>query len=344
MKTNYLNAKQQMAALTLGIACLFSIAWINPTEKKKEKVKTNKVQIYSIRNTNTNLNTLVCLDTTKKRKIKIVTIDANGKKTEYNSVKEMPDSLRKDFYRDELLQGNRVFKFRADSAFHFKDSLLHARLYREFNSPEAKLKWKKFGEDMDKEFNSPEAKAKWKKMGEDMAKEFNSPEAQAKWKKMAEDMQKKMNSPEEQAKWKKFGEDMEKEFNSPEAKAKWKKMAEDMTKEFSSPEAQAKWRKMSDDIVVKINSGVRAQIDGAKMRALSNDLRKLEGKRFHIDSLRTHLRYDSSEPRVLYFEDNNSKKLRESPEYKKIREKYEQEIKELKEKIEKKEKKEKQEN
>ncbi|WP_421938708.1 M56 family metallopeptidase [Pedobacter sp.] len=344
MKTNYLNAKQQMAALTLGIACLFSIAWINPTEKKKEKVKTNKVQIYSIRNTNTNLNTLVCLDTTKKRKIKIVTIDANGKKTEYNSVKEMPDSLRKDFYRDELLQGNRVFRFRSDSAFHFKDSLLHARLYREFNSPEAKLKWKKFGEDMDKEFNSPEAKAKWKKMGEDMAKEFNSPEAQAKWKKMAEDMQKKMNSPEEQAKWKKFGEDMEKEFNSPEAKAKWKKMAEDMTKEFSSPEAQAKWRKMSDDIVVKINSGVRAQIDGAKMRALSNDLRKLEGKRFHIDSLRTHLRYDSSEPRVLYFEDNNNKKLRESAEYKKIREKYEQEIKELKEKIEKKEKKEKQEN
>jgi len=35
MKTNYLNAKQQMAALTLGVACLFSIAWINPTEKKK---------------------------------------------------------------------------------------------------------------------------------------------------------------------------------------------------------------------------------------------------------------------------------------------------------------------
>ncbi len=41
MKTNYLNAKQQMAALTLGVACLFSIAWINPTENKKD-TKKNK--------------------------------------------------------------------------------------------------------------------------------------------------------------------------------------------------------------------------------------------------------------------------------------------------------------
>jgi beta-lactamase regulating signal transducer with metallopeptidase domain len=346
MKTNYLNAKQQMAALTLGVACLFSIAWINPTEKKKEKIKTTiKEQIYTVRNnSNTNMNTLVCTDTTKKRKIKIVTIDANGKKTEYNSVKEMPDSVRRDFYQDELLQGNRVFRFRTDTDLNPNDSLLHARIYREFNSPEAKLKWKKFGEDIAKEYNSPEAQAKWKKFGENIAKEFNSPEAQAKWKKLGEDMQKKMNSPEEQAKWKKFGEDMEKEFNSPEAQAKWKKMGEDMAKEFTSPEAQAKWRKMGDDITIKINSDVRAQIDGAKMRALSSDLRRLEGKRIHIDSLRTHFNYDSSEPQVFYFDDNNNKKLRESAEYKKIREKYDREIKELKEKIEKKEKKEKQEN
>lgn len=345
MKTNYLNAKQQMAALTLGVACLFSIAWINPTEKKKEKIKTTiKEQTYSVRNSNPNLRTEVCTDTTKKRKIKIVTIDANGKKTEYNSVKEMPDSLRRDFYQDELLQGNRVFRFRTDSDLNPKDSVLQARIYREFNSPEAKLKWKKFGEEVAKEYSSPEAQAKWKKFGEKIAKEFNSPEAQAKWKKLGEDMQKKMNSPEEQAKWKKFGEDMEKEFNSPEAQAKWKKFGQDMEKEFNSPEAQAKWRKMGEDITIRINSGISAQIDGAKIRALSSDLRRLDGKRIHIDSLRTHLNFDSSEPRVFYFDDNNNKKLRASAEYKKIKEKYDREIKELKEKIEKKEKKEKQEN
>ncbi|RZL13698.1 MAG: M56 family metallopeptidase, partial [Pedobacter sp.] len=85
MKTNYLNAKQQMAALTLGIACLFSVAWINPAKKEIKKT-TKKVEIISAKNISTNA--VVFMDTTKKRKIKIVTVDANGKKTEYNSVKD----------------------------------------------------------------------------------------------------------------------------------------------------------------------------------------------------------------------------------------------------------------
>ncbi|RYF25069.1 MAG: M56 family metallopeptidase, partial [Flavobacteriales bacterium] len=156
MKTNYLNAKQQMAALTLGIACLFSVAWINPAKDKsvtKKPLNNHALQL----NATADKHAVVYLDTTKKHKIRIVTIDANGKKTEYNSIKEMPDSLRKDIYVDELFGGRRAMIFKSDSAFKFKDSLLRAKIYRDFSSPAAQAKWKKFGEDVAKQYSSPEA-------------------------------------------------------------------------------------------------------------------------------------------------------------------------------------------
>jgi beta-lactamase regulating signal transducer with metallopeptidase domain len=328
MKTNYLNAKQQMAALTLGVACLFSIAWINPTEKKKETKKQHKIEVLRITNNN-GMKTIVCTDTTKKRKIKIVAIDANGNKTEYNSVKEMPDSIRKDFYRDELFDGKGVYRINLDSSFRYKfnDSLFHAKIYKEYNSPEAQLKWKKFGEDIAKQYNSPEAQAKWKKFGEDMAKQYNSPEVQAKWKKFGEEMNRKMNSPEAQAKWKKMGEDMAKEFNTPEAQAKWRKMGEDMSAKMNSPE-------------------FRAQIENMTTHALRTaDMAKLSGlRRLNSDSLFKGNRNILTGPdgAIFYYNNNNTNnKVRQTEEYKKLKEKFDSEVKELKEKMEKKEKKEK---
>jgi len=329
MKTNYLNAKQQMAALTLGIACLFSIAWINPTEKKKENKKTVKIEAPQILHVSNNSGkTIVCIDTTKKRKIKIVTIDANGKKTEYNSVKEMPDSIRRDFYRDELFQGKNVFRLSTDSNFKFRDSLFRTKIYREFDSPEAQ--------------------AKWKKLGDDIAKQYNSPEAQAKWKKFGEEMQKKMNSPEEQAKWKKFGEDIAKEFSSPEAQAKWKKLSEDMAKEYGSPEAQAKWKKLGEDMVIKLNAPeFRTQLDLARTRALKSiDGKRLtELTRINSDSLLKGNRnmLHSLDGSVYFFNDHSNNKVRQTEEYKKLKEKFDKEVKELKEKIEKNEQKDKKE-
>jgi len=310
MKTNYLNAKQQMAALTLGVACLFSIAWINPTEKKKEIKKQHKQEILTLQVSNGNTTHMICTDTTKKRKIKIVTIDANGKKTEYNSVKEMPDSLRKDFYRDELFADKNIYRIHADSSFKFRfnDSLLRGKIFKEYNSPEAQAKWKKFGEDMAKQYNSPEAQAKWKKFGEDIAKQYNSPEAQAKWKKM--------------------GEDMAKEFNTPEAQAKWRKMGEDMSAKMNTPE-------------------FRAQLDNIRIQALkSGEMARLSGlTRITSDSLFKGNRNMLTGPdgTLFFYNDNNNtnSKVRQTEEYKKLKEKFDSEVKELKEKMEKKEKKEK---
>ncbi|QDW26064.1 M56 family metallopeptidase [Pedobacter sp. KBS0701] len=327
MKTNYLNAKQQMAALTLGVACLFSIAWINPTEKKKENKIQPKQEILSVRSANGTISHLICTDTTKKRKIKIITIDANGNKKEYNSLKEMPDSLRKDFYRDELFGGNGIYRINLDSSFKFRlnDSLLNKKLYKEYNSPEAQAKWKKFGEDMAKQYSSPEAQAKWKKFGEDVAKQYSSPEAQAKWKKFGEDIAKQYNSPEAQAKWRKFSEEMQKKMNSPEAQAKWKKFGEDMAAKINTPE-------------------FRAQLDNIRMQVLkSGDMVNLSGlTNLQSDSIFKGNRNTLTGPdgTVFFYNDNNNtnSKVKQTEEYKKLKEKFDSEVKELKEKMEKKEK------
>lgn len=302
MKTNYLNAKQQMAAFTLGVACLFSIAWINPAEKKENKISNQHVvQLKAVKNGNT----VVYMDTTKRRKVKIVTIDANGNKKEYNSIKEMPDSLRKDFYRDELFGGRNAFIIKSDSGFKFGDSLFQAKIYRQFNSPEAQLRWKKFGEDVASEYSSPEAQAKWKKFGEDIAKEYGSPEAQAKWKKIGEDIAKEYGSPEAQAKWKKLGEEMASKINTPEFRAQ---ISELRTKTLKNGEK------------IRISALSRLNSDTAYV--------------LHNDNFRTMKNRDG-----VYLIENSSK-LKQSEEYKKLKQKFEMEVKELKEKMEKQEKKE----
>lgn len=124
MKTNYMNAKQQLFAITLTAATVLSLAWISPgkttaaTVKKeittktttrpapeKASVKLIEVKVQDIK---------APADTTKKkRKFKIVTIDAQGNQKEYNSVKDMPDSIRIDVMKDTFLSGDPNFTFKA---------------------------------------------------------------------------------------------------------------------------------------------------------------------------------------------------------------------------------------
>ncbi|WP_316800285.1 M56 family metallopeptidase [Pedobacter frigidisoli] len=327
MKTNYLNAKQQMAALTLGIACIFSIAWINPAEKTKDNKKSMVEQVISSNNKSNDLQTIIFQDTTKKRKLKIVTIDKNGNRTEYNSMKEIPDSIKKDLDANELFSGRNVFRITSDSGFKFRDSVFHAKIYKQFNSPEAQAKWKKFGEDLAKKYNSPEEQAKWKKFGEDVAKEYSSPEAQAKWKK--------------------FGEDIAKEYNSPEAQAKWQKFGEDVAKQYSSPEAIAKFEKIGELVaalptVENLKGDTKVRLYTNENYAKLKDLRRLKLDTA-FNSGRDVYTFDSNNDNVIFL-NGESLKLKNSEEYKKLKEKFDKEVKELKVKMEKSEQKEKSKN
>jgi bla regulator protein BlaR1 len=108
MKTNYSNSKQQLFAVALTMATILSLAWVSPREKEKITLKVTevkKVQDIKIGSINRSISNEIIIDTIpskstkidtakKKRTMKITTVDANGNKVVYNSVSEMPDSLR----------------------------------------------------------------------------------------------------------------------------------------------------------------------------------------------------------------------------------------------------------
>ncbi|UKT62468.1 hypothetical protein [Pedobacter mucosus] len=329
MKTNYLNAKQQMAALTLGVACLFSIAWITPAEKRNNNKEIAKINFNAAQFKGNN-KPKIYLDTTKKRKIKIVTVDANGKKTEYNSVKEMPDSIKNDFLNDNLSFGNSLMLNLDSTNLHLKiDTARFALMNKRFASAEFRAQMasvQKNALKLAKTYNSPEAQAKWKKFGEAVAKEYSSPEAQAKWKK--------------------FGEEVAKEYSSPEAQAKWKKFGEDVAKEYSSPEAQERYKKIAEDaLAIASISDYKSTVNEIKFQALSaKDFKnKSAYTRSVADSAfkakRQVYGLKSGKNNYVYIDGDNE--LRQNQEYKKLKEKFDKEVKELKEKLEKTERKEK---
>ncbi|WP_443938265.1 M56 family metallopeptidase [Pedobacter sp. MW01-1-1] len=297
MKTNYLNAKQQMAALTLGLACLFSIAWINPSEKKeKTQKRSTKITFTSNLNTQLALQTSLCNDTSKKNKIKIVTVDANGTKKEYNSVAELPDSLKKTFYTENINLGGKGIIIKMDSnSFHYTiDTAVCVNLSKKFESPEWKAQIAKIevqAKAMDKKMNSPEWKAKIAKM-----------EAQAKA------MDKRMNSPEWKAKMAEIdlqAKAIDKRVNSPE----FKMMIDSALVVFKSPE----FKKMRDSALVIIKS--------PEFSARIADLSRIKIEEKRLSNL--------TELKVTY---RDSEEFRNSQEYKKLKEKFEQDVKALKEK------------
>jgi len=313
MKTNYLNAKQQMAALTLGVACLFSIAWINPAEKKQTEKKTVKEStIQSDINVNNN-RIVTYLDTTKKRKIKIVTIDANGKRTEYNSVKEMPDSLKKDFYKDNLSFRGKEMMFYPDSNFHLKFDTAGFVALKNLKMDTATMaQIRRHTLLLKKQFDSPE----WKKQQEEMRKKFNSPE----WKKQMENMGAEMKKKFESKEFKTQMDSIKVHFKSPEFKAQM----DSITIKMSSPE----WKKQIQDLGVDM----KRKFDSKEFRAQMDDAKK--------QSIIIRRQMESPEWKAKIQE---MKELSNSAEYKKLKEKFDKEVKELKEKMEKKERAEKKE-
>jgi len=275
-KTPIGNIRPILFAVLLIAGSLGSIAWLNPEIKNGKIILKNRIaapataRIVSVAepavtvvpelkhkhkitlvNDTSRLNQL----DTNKKKIKIVVVDEKGNTKEYNSVSEMPESVREDFYKDNSKFSNNMFmnyKF-SDSSLFSKKQLAELTanakaMSKRFNSPEFKkqmekmqLDGKKMSEEMQKRFSDPKYKKQFedmqlnaKKMSEDMQKRFSDP----KFKKQMEDM--KLNG-------QKMKEEMEKRMNDPE----WKKQMEDMKNQgaemekfYSSPE----WKKQVDEM------------------------------------------------------------------------------------------------
>jgi bla regulator protein BlaR1 len=251
MKTNYMNAKQQLFAITLTVATVISLAWVSPAKTISDKKNNTplkkgidvgaqgiKFKVLDLAKEKS-LSAADCKlneDTTKKKKkFKIVTVDARGEKKEYNSVKEMPDSLRQEVMNDTFLNSDDFhFNFRMDSAInagmayvksddfkkHMKDAQMQATIIaRKFQSPEWKKQQVEIKKQMKdaqlqsaiimKKFNSPEWKKQQndiKKQAEEIRKKFDSPE----FRKQIEEMKKLQDSPEYKELKEKFDKDLQK--------------------------------------------------------------------------------------------------------------------------------------
>ena len=258
MKTTYMNAKQKALALCLTLATLISLAWINPTERQENVVEKKKTTtVATIINSAISNNKLICLkadtDTVKKKvKREIIIKSKDDKKTVYNSIDEMPDSLKLKLadiektinspeWHEQLnkqLQLNSLELSKMFDSKEWKDKMVKIELNAKemekmFNSPEWKNKIAKIefdGKELEKQFNSPEWKEKIAKIefkSKEFEKKFNSPEWKAKVadiEKRSREMSEKFNSPE----WKKKMKEMEELQNSPEYKKLREKYEKDV--------------------------------------------------------------------------------------------------------------------
>ncbi|RYE54089.1 MAG: peptidase M56 [Sphingobacteriales bacterium] len=286
MKTNYMNAKQKIFAFALTIATVGSLSWISPNETVFDKAdpgeKSISVDGMNIKSKMLNLNELKALsitqkkqlpvDTSKKKKIvKIITVDAKGNKKEYNSVKEMPDSIRKEVISDTFsYNGNFAFNHNLDSLT--KNSLAYIK------SPEFKAMIKESADKMAKAYNTPEFKEQLRLIklnAAEMAKQFDSPEWKNQVKLMeqnADKMRKHFNSPE----WKKQQEELIKnseklreKFDSPE----WKKQMEELNELHNSSEYKELREKFNKDIEkLKEKKGIKPDVKSYNMNDENLDI------------------------------------------------------------------------
>lgn len=112
MKTSYINAKQRIFAITLTIATVISLAWVKPAKTEiPVKLKTHVQPIDLKPQPERHIIPVTLPDDTakKKKQFKIVTVDHQGNKCEYNSVKEMPDSLREMVNIDSIVNNSLSF-------------------------------------------------------------------------------------------------------------------------------------------------------------------------------------------------------------------------------------------
>lgn len=298
MKTNYINVKQQFFILTLAIATIASLAWINPS-KQKEAIKNKKVSVLVLKpsiieDKVLSHNFALNADTDsikskygRQKTTQIIITDDNGNVKTYNSIKEIPDSLRKTVQR-QIFVGDSISKFFGSKKWQdemAKIGLNAKEIEKKVNSAEWKDKMARIefdAKEMEKKFNSKEWKESMAKVEEQslaMAKKFNSPEWKESMAKIEEQslaIAKKFQSKEWKesiAKLQQQSLKMEKQFQSKEWKdemSKIQKNAAELHKKFNSPE----WKQKIEEI----------------------------------------------------------KKLQESPEYKELQKKYEQDLEDLKKK------------
>jgi bla regulator protein BlaR1 len=271
MKTNYMNSKQQFFAVALTMAVIISLAWVSPANKEVQKVsikqQTKVLNLLSTSVTEVKIDTVPARslksDTTKKKRtVKIVTVHGKGNQVTYNSVSEMPDSLKVDVLTDSKFDFDfKGFDFDFKTAFKGLDTVW-TEAFSYMKSPEYK---KEIGDAL-AYMKSPEYK---KELGDAIA-HMKSPE----YKKEVSDAMAYMRSPEFKKELRKSTEASTAYFKS----ADWKKQQlesiksiTDMKKTMNSKEFKA-----AQEELLKNSQELKLQFSGPEYKKQIEALKELK--------------------------------------------------------------------
>lgn len=241
MKTNYSNPKQKIFAISLTIATIVSLAWINPAKSDKQHTSA-KAQTS---NDGVVLTAVSLQDTTKKKvpqQIKFVKITAANSvrppkppaaprppraipepaAPEAPEAPEAPDMPQVNMNIDEIITPA-VSKAIADFSINVKDLVL-----ANLNVKDESQKTVSWMDSKKQQVEMQKMAAKMQQNALVMQKKFDSPEQRAKFEKYAKEMQAKYNNPAQVAKYEKMakeaGEQAQRTINSPGFKNKMREL------------------------------------------------------------------------------------------------------------------------
>ncbi|MGF1924905.1 MAG: M56 family metallopeptidase, partial [Bacteroidia bacterium] len=263
MKTTYISAKQQLVIIALTLSTIASLAWISPGESTVKKAKDLTTIIKpatEFRNSSKKIVVKSDTDTTKKKRIFKSTItitDGKGNTKTYNSIKDIPDSLRGVVIRNQFI-GDSISKFYNSKEWKDKMAKLQQNaldIQKKYESKEWKDNMAKLQQnalEIQKKYDSKEWKeniAKIEQNALEVQKKFESKEWKdnmAKIQQNALEIQKKFESKEwkdNMAKIQQNALEIQKKFESKEWKdniAKIQQNALEIEKKYNSPEWKQK--------------------------------------------------------------------------------------------------------
>jgi bla regulator protein BlaR1 len=301
MKTNYANSKQKLFAVTLTIATIISLAWINPA--KEEKASKNIVMKY---NRTVLLSEEVCLiDTGKKKnkkKFKIANTDSVHIKaqniTGAITPATPPSPPSPDAPMEPLPPIAPVAPVKPNPDIDIAPVTADlSNMIVNFSYDVKDMAMAHFGGDTSESIKKMQAELQ--KKGIELQRKFNSPEEKAKWQKLAAEMKAKYDNPKERAKWEKLAKEAEARVNSPEHK----------------------------EMIKRIQIQAKFQAEQAQKIINDPEFRK---------NLQ-QITISRQQPVKIIIEDENTQKVKQTPEYLELKKKFDKDVEDLANKKSKKE-------
>ncbi len=305
MKTTYMSAQQRIFAVTLTLGTIISLAWVSP-KKDQEMVRTAAKDVVKHF---ADLSIITSSPTIDEHAVSTpiyLPIDTPKKKKPVKITTFDAQGRKKEYNAVSDLPDSLRFSAQSDVLQFSSDKF-------QIDSVSL-LALKDNAEAIAKHFDNPEERAKWEKLGLEMqkkgalfAKRFNTPEERAKWQKLGLEMQRQ-------------GEAFAKKFNSPEALERRTQLTEGMKKYAEGIRIELNSSEHNEGIK-KLNEEMQINTKEFQKMVINPEIQK------QLRSLTFNFRTDA--------DIQESIALRDSKEYKKLKQEFEEKVEKLKKKQEK---------